>query len=120
MINTNHKYNSSNEIRNNNNIIKNSNQNTMATNNIKTKLTRQGYHIDVTTISREKRLILEKDLTMIPYMLDATKEDMEKAKFTIFKYSNNRLEIIVPRYYGVSKFGQPLDVEYDSEEIDVA
>lgn len=120
MIHTNHKYNSFHKIRNNNSIINNSNRNMMATNEIKTKLTRQGYHIDVTTISREKLLNLEKELTMIPYMLDATKEDMEKAKFTLFKYSNNRLEIIVPRYYGVSKFGQPLEVEYDAEEIDIA
>jgi superfamily II DNA or RNA helicase len=87
---------------------------------IKTKLTNQGYHIDVTSITRTKLGEIENDLTMIPYRLDATKEEMEKSKFMLFKYSKNRLEIIVPRYYGICKFGKPLEEEFDAEEIDLA
>lgn len=91
-----------------------------AGNKIKTRLTNLGYHIDITSISRERLAEIETDLTMIPYKLDATKEEMEKSKFMVFKYSKNRLEIIVPRYYGICKFGKPQKEEFDSEEIDLA
>lgn len=114
MINSNHAHNTVHKTQNNHTNNQKNNQS-----HIKTKLTIKGYHIDVSTISKERRLMLEKDLTMIPYMMDATKEDMEKAKFTLFKYSDNRLEIIVPRYYGISKFGQPLEINFEAEEIDL-
>src|SRR5579872_4745256 len=84
-------------INNVNNNVKvmeqdNDNTNTKATESIKsinperkrmkTRLTNQGYHIDVTTIARPTICKIEKDLTMIPYRLDATKEELEKDKFT--------------------------------------
>jgi len=86
---------------------------------INTRLTNQGYHIKVTSITREQVIKIEEDLTMIPYKMGATKEDMEKNKFLLFKYSKNRLEIIVPRYYGICKFGSPDEEEFDSEEVDL-
>jgi superfamily II DNA or RNA helicase len=87
--------------------------------NLKSRITRHGYMIDITTISREKIKEIETDLTIIPYRLDATKEEMEATKFHLHKYSSNRLELIVPRYYGISKFGPPDSEEFDSEEIDI-
>ena len=85
----------------------------------KTKLTNQGYHINIASISKEKIKEIENDLTIIPYRLDATKEEMEKSKFTLFKYSKNRLDIIVPRYYGVGKYGPAEKEEFESEDIDI-
>lgn len=85
----------------------------------KTKLTNQGYHVDTRSISRNTLKDIENDLTVTPYMMDATKEELEAAKFPVFKYSSNRLDIIVPRYYGVSKFGPADEEEFDSEDIDI-
>ena len=103
----------------NHTIVSNKNNKANKGKIIKTKLTNQGYHIDVTTITREKLIEIETDLTMIPYKLDATKAQIEKSKFMVFKYSKNRLEIIVPRYYGICKFGKPLEEDFDSEEVDL-
>ncbi|VBB18057.1 superfamily II DNA or RNA helicase [Yasminevirus sp. GU-2018] len=86
----------------------------------RTKLTNQGYHIYVTSISKEKIKEIETDLTVVPYRLDATKAEMEASKFSLFKYSKNRLELIVPRYYGVGKFGPADEEEFETEDIDIA
>lgn len=88
-------------------------------NSYKTRLTYSGYHIDITTLSNTQVKQLENELTLTPYILEAKKEDIEKRKIRLFEYSPNRLEIIVPRYYGVTKFGAPKIEEFDPEDIDV-
>lgn len=90
------------------------------TKKIRTRLTSQGYHVDITTITREMVNNIEKDLTMMPYRIDETPEEKEKSKFYLFKYTPDRLEIIVPRYYGIAKYGKPQKTEFNPEEIDVA
>lgn len=87
--------------------------------NIRTRLTRKGYHIEVDSISRDTLNKIIEELTVTPYKLDATKEEMEKTKFSVYTYSKDRLEIIVPRYYGINKFGPPQDSIFDSADIDL-
>jgi superfamily II DNA or RNA helicase len=86
--------------------------------NVKTRLTAEGYHILISSLSKDRLTNLINDLTVAPYKLDATKEDIEKSKFPVFKYSKDRKEIIVPRYYGINKFGLPLGEDFDPEETD--
>ena len=88
--------------------------------NIKTSLTSQGYHIKITSVTKEQLNEIMNDLTVIPHKLDATKEDMEKSKFSLYQYSKDRLHLIIPRYYGIYKFGTPQEEMYESEEIDIA
>ncbi len=87
--------------------------------NIKTMLSSQGYHIRITSISKEQLKDIMIDLTVIPYKLDATKEDNEKSKFCLYNYSKDKLHLIVPRYYGIYKFGIPQEKVFESEEIDI-
>lgn len=91
----------------------------MSKNKLITRLTNQGYHIDICSLTKDQIATIENDLTIIPNILDATKEELEKAKFPVYKYSDDKLDLIVPRYYGVSKFGLANTEEFDSEEIDV-
>jgi superfamily II DNA or RNA helicase len=91
----------------------------MRMNKIKTHLTHHGYHIDLDSISKEKEKEIVKELTVIPYRLDATPDDLEKLKFLMYRYSKNRSQIIVPRYYGVNKFGPAKLSTFEPEEIDV-
>lgn len=88
--------------------------------NIKTSLDSQGYHINITSITKDQLNEVMNDLTVIPYKLDATKEDMEKSKFSLYTYSKDRLQLIVPRYYGINKFGMPQEEAFESEEVDLA
>jgi superfamily II DNA or RNA helicase len=85
----------------------------------KTRITNFGYHIDISELSNTEIKQIEQDLTAIPYILGAKPEDMIKKQFTLFGYSSNRLEMIIPRYYGITKFGKPLVEEFDPEDIDV-
>ena len=86
--------------------------------NIKTRITSQGYCIDITSISQDTIKDIMNDLIVIPYKLDATKEDNEKSKFCLYTYSKDRLHIIVPRYYGINKFGMPQEEIFDPEDVD--
>ena len=84
-----------------------------------TYLNNNGYHIDISSISADilKRTI--DDLTVFPYKLDATEDDNKKSTFLLYKYSPDRLCLIVPRFYGIYKFGLPQETNFDSEEIDI-
>src|SRR5579872_2501257 len=97
----------------------NNNYNKKYIKNAKTSLTTQGYHIDITSITKEQLKNVIDDLTVTPYKLDATKEELENSKFTLYEYSKDRLQLIVPRYYGINKFGMPLEEVFESEEIDL-
>lgn len=86
---------------------------------IETSLTSQGYYVRISSITKEQLNEIINDLTLIPYKMDATKEDMEKSKFSVYSYSKDRLYLIVPRYYGINKFGMPQEDMFTSEEIDI-
>jgi superfamily II DNA or RNA helicase len=100
---------------NNNNNVPNINNQEKA----RTRLTSVGYHIEIGSISRDRFKRIIDDLTVIPYKHDAPKEELEKGKFTVYRYSPDRLEIIVPRYYGIERFGLADSEEFDSEDVDL-
>ena len=84
-----------------------------------TTITNEGYHINILNLDKEQIAKIENDLTIIPHRLEATKEEINLIKFKIYKYSSNRLEIIVPRYYGITYFGKPQQEIFNPEEIDI-
>jgi superfamily II DNA or RNA helicase len=85
-----------------------------------TQLTNKGYHINILNLTNEQIEKIKKDLTIIPTRLEATTAEIEASKFMIYKYSSNRLEIIVPRYYGIINFGVPQQEIFNPEEIDIS
>jgi superfamily II DNA or RNA helicase len=95
------------------------NKKSVQQNQLKSHLTCDGYNIPVDSISKEILQRTINDLTVFPYKLDATKEDIEASKFPVYKYSADRLHIIVPRFYGIYKFGKPQKTTFDPEEIDI-
>lgn len=86
---------------------------------INTYLSNKGYHIEINTLSQNKIRKLIDELTVVPYRLDATPDEMETLKFTLYQYDIQKKYIIVPRYYGISRFGKPLFSQFDPEEIDI-
>lgn len=86
--------------------------------NIKTKLTSNGYHVTISSISKELLAKTIDELTPTPIRMDATEKDLQKARFPVYKYSNDRLELIVPRYYGISKFGQPKETYFNPTDVE--
>lgn len=84
-----------------------------------TSISNEGYHISTLQLDKNQIIKIENDLTIIPHRLEATKEEINNIKFKIYKYSSNRLEIIVPRYYGLTYFGKPQQEIFNPEEIDI-
>lgn len=82
-----------------------------------TKLTHEGYHVSINKLGKKDLDNIITDLTVYPNKPDITKEEIEKTKFSVYKYNASRTEIIVPRYYGVFKFGQPKEMHFDPEEV---
>ena len=73
-------------------------------NKINSFLSTSGYNIhkdDLTDIQLTK---IKKDLTVTPFAVTASKEDIEKSKYKIYKIENDIIS--VPRYYGTSIFGE--------------
>jgi superfamily II DNA or RNA helicase len=86
---------------------------------MKTQLSHQGYHINLHELTKDQLETIQKELTVVPEKLDATKEENDRSKFSVYSYSNDRLQIIVPRYYGIAKFGTPHETLFEPEEIDI-
>jgi len=84
-----------------------------------TSISNEGYNINILQLDKNQIIKIENDLTIIPHRLEATKEEINDIKFKIYKYSSNRLEIIVPRYYGLTYFGKPQQEIFNPEEIDI-
>ena len=87
--------------------------------NIETKLTQQGYMIRITSITKEQLDEIKNDTTVIPYVLDATKEEMDKMKYPVYSYSKDRIHLIVPRYFGIYKIGLPQEELFEPEDVDL-
>jgi superfamily II DNA or RNA helicase len=87
--------------------------------NIQSLLSSEGYLIRITSITKDQLNNIIDELTVVPYTLDATPEYKEKAKFSLYSYSKDRLYIAVPRYYGENKFGPAKKQDFDPEDIDI-
>lgn len=86
----------------------------------KTILNNNGYNITMKYLTNDQIKKIESDLTVVPKMIDASEEEIKKAQYKVYEYSDDRKSIIVPRYYGILKFGKPEHTEFDeAEEIDI-
>uniref|UniRef100_A0A6C0DZ69 Helicase ATP-binding domain-containing protein n=1 Tax=viral metagenome TaxID=1070528 RepID=A0A6C0DZ69_9ZZZZ len=81
-----------------------------------TYLTHYGYHIDINSISNDKFTQIISDLTVHPMNKDLTEKQIKEATFEIYKYSDDRTQIIVPRYYGIQRYGIPDNITFEPEE----
>ncbi len=86
---------------------------------IKTSLTHNGFLIERESLTKNQLKQIISDLTVIPYRLDATRDEMEASKFALYRYSDCNKHIIVPRYYGISKFGNPKEISFQPEQIEL-
>ena len=71
-----------------------------------------GYHIPIKNLKKEQIAAIKKDLTVKP--LDSGFSgggNEELTKYNVYKQTEDY--ITIPRYYGISKFGQPEKIEFD-------
>jgi superfamily II DNA or RNA helicase len=85
-----------------------------------TYLDNNGYCIKISSISKELLNKTINELTVIPHKIGITKEELQKLKFKLYLFDNKKEYIIVPKYYGISRFGNPVNTNYDAEEIDIS
>lgn len=82
-----------------------------------TFLTPHGYYIQLAKLTEDKIKTLKHDLTVVPFRKDMTQEEKEKTKFCLYQFTKDHKYIIVPRYYGISKFGKPASQRFAEEDI---
>ena len=82
-----------------------------------TSLSNLGYHIEINSISKEQLKYLINDLTVYPKNKEMTEKMIKEATFELYKYSADRTQLIIPRYYGIQKYGMPKNMSF--EPIDV-
>lgn len=74
-------------------------------------LSTNGYCIPKTNIKTQQLNAIKKELTVIPLNVDNTAEEKEKAKYKIYSITTDEI-IRIPRYYGIQKFGLPVETRY--------
>jgi len=85
----------------------------------KTYLNNNGYNITLKYLTEKQIKQIETDLTVAPLIKKATPEEIRAAEFPLYNYSDER-SIIVPRYYGVSRFGNPDHTDFEeATEVDI-
>ena len=82
------------------------------------KLTKQGYIINKSDLTNEQISMIENDLTVEPVIDKRFKQISEDDSFNIYLETVKGDKIIVPRYYGIEKFGIPKIVKFNILDID--
>jgi superfamily II DNA or RNA helicase len=82
------------------------------------KLTKQGYIINKSDLTNEQISMIENDLTVEPVVDKRFKQISEDDSFNIYLETVKGDKIIVPRYYGIEKFGKPKTVKFNILDID--
>ena len=82
------------------------------------KLTRQGYIINKVNLSSEQILLIENDLTVEPKVDQRFKLTDEDDSFNIYLENVTGDKFVVPRYYGIEKFGLPTTIKFNLLDID--
>ena len=85
------------------------------------KLNKYGYIIKKNEISQNQIEMIINDLTIIPTIDDRFKnknEDDSSITYTIYMESLKDNKFILPRYYGIQKFGIPSNIKFNISEID--
>lgn len=78
----------------------------------------QGYCVPKDSLSKEQYSLIKKDLTVLPFNINHTEADKEKAKFKVYNIDDNDI-ITIPRYYGLDKFGHPEKTLYNPEKVKI-
>jgi len=82
-------------------------------------ITHYGYHIRLDRMDDNLRKKTIKELTVCPIRMDMTPEDRVKETFLLYRYDRDRKHIIIPRYYGISQFGDPDQLVFNEQDIDI-
>lgn len=79
----------------------------------------RGYQIKTKTLNKDQLKKIKQDLTILPYRLEPyTNEELEKFKYKVYFYSQDKKYIIIPRYYGIQNFGECKKI-FNPEKINV-
>jgi superfamily II DNA or RNA helicase len=77
-----------------------------------------GYNIPKKNLTDAQLTKIKTELTVVPFDMTSTKEDIEKAKYKVYKIENDIVSI--PRYYGVNNFGIPTNASrHKPEEVNI-
>jgi superfamily II DNA or RNA helicase len=82
------------------------------------KLTKQGYFILKSDLNDEQLEMIEEDLSVEPEIDQRFKKESTDESFIIYLETANSDKIVVPRYYGIEKFGIPKTVKFNINDID--
>ena len=86
---------------------------------LNTKLTKQGYILSKSELSDDQIISIENDLTVEPKIDQRFKKiSDDDDSFNIYLESVSGDKFVVPRYYGIEKFGLPKIVKFNLLEID--
>jgi hypothetical protein len=87
---------------------------------LNTKLTKQGYIINKSDLTNAQIDMIENDLTVEPIIDKRFKQLTENDAFNIYLETANGDKVIVPRYYGIAKFGPPVITKFNILDIDTS
>ena len=87
---------------------------------INAKLSKQGYIIPKSDLTTEQIEEIENELTIEPEVDQRYKTTSDNDIFNIYLETVARDKIVVPRYYGINKFGIPEDhnIKFNKNEFD--
>lgn len=74
-------------------------------------LSTNGYCIPKANMTEKQFNTIKKELTVVPLNIDNTAEEKEKAKYTIYSVTSEKI-VRIPRYYGIQKFGMPSETKH--------
>lgn len=74
--------------------------------NIETKLTKKGYLVKKSDLSESEIMLIKKELNILPKMNANFADDVKPVKC----FKQNSEYFILPRFYGISRFGKPKKV----------
>jgi superfamily II DNA or RNA helicase len=84
---------------------------------IGSKLTLEGYVIPKNKLTDKQLNFIKKDLTVTPLNSDFAKEGDTSTKYKVYKTDKDN--VIIPRYYGIDKFGPAESDDFDPKKAKI-
>ena len=81
------------------------------------KLTLEGYTIPKNKLTDKQLQDIKKELTVMPLNSDYAKEGDTSTKYKVYKTDEDN--VIVPRYYGINKFGKPESDNFEPKKANI-
>jgi superfamily II DNA or RNA helicase len=81
------------------------------------KLTLEGYTIPKNKLTDKQLQLIEKELTVTPLNSDYAKDGDPNTKYKIYKIDEEN--VIIPRYYGIQKFGIPEFDNFEPKKVNI-